>query len=476
MGMEWRGGRRASWIGLVLLVTACGTVDLDTRVGDDAGSTAAAPLRALVEEARADGQVPGLVVVVDRGGQLEAVASGTTTTSADGVPVGIDTVFQLGSIGKQFLSASVLRLVEQGRVSLDDPVRDRVPGFSHLPPTLQVRHLLNHTGGLREPFMLQAYRDGIEDLSRPAEDLVQILRTAPVDAPPGQRWSYSNSHYLLLALLVEAITGQPYEDALADAFFRPLGLASMRHCTPRPRDAHEAQGHVRDSDGNVVAAAPENMAWIRGDGGLCGSARDLARWTRLLASGAVVSPASYQQMIALTRLNDGTGVDYGFGLARVAPDGLDKVSHNGAMLGFSASAARYPERDVDVVVLANLGDVRTEAIERAVARQVLGVARPALPEVPVPAHASRLAGSFDIGVFHVRIEARTDGLWYVSPRPGPTLALRHVGDGRFVGRDKPDAIEVLLQPAGAPTRLRVYMGGMHWYGTRIAENVTEAVQ
>ena len=115
---------------------------------------------------------------------------------------------------------------------------------------------------------------------------------------------------MILALLVERLTGKPYEHALVDDLFRPLGLNSLRPCTPVPEDNGEARGHLLQ-DGVVVAAAPENMNWVRGDGGFCGDAVDVARWMRLLAQGRVINPQSYRTMSGAWRLEDGREVDYG---------------------------------------------------------------------------------------------------------------------------------------------------------------------
>ena len=420
---------------------------------------------AMASAARGERNTPGLsLVVLQRDDTLLATGYGFADEKHV-VPVSATTVFQLGSISKQFLAALVLRLTERGLVSLDDPVTRHLPEFTRLPPAILVRHLLNHTSGIREPFTMPEYQGGIEDLSRSAEEFVVILRRSPVDFLPGARWSYSNANYMILALLVERVTGKPYERALADEFFRPLGLASLRPCTPLPQEPGEARGHVL-RDGAVVPAAAENLNWTRGDGGLCAHAVDVAKWTRLLASGRVVSPPSYQAMIAPTRLKDGRAVDYGFALSLVTLDGQRKVAHNGAMLGFSASAAYYPDSEHTVVVLTNRGDVRTESIERGIARRLLDLHAPDLREHPLPPEAKRrFVGRYDIGVFQVSIVDRDGHLALEMPRPGPTTTLRHIGNGEFACESDPDACRVTFSDGDTSAKeLRLFMGAMHWYG------------
>jgi CubicO group peptidase (beta-lactamase class C family) len=413
-------------------------------------------------------RAPGLSVVVLRGNDVWLARGYGLADVERREPASASHVFQLGSIGKQFLAALVLRLTEQGLLTVDDPVTRHLPAFSGLPGDLRVRHLLSHTSGIREPFLMPGYEAGILDLARPAEELVDLLRRTPVDFAPGSRWSYSNANYMILALLVERLAAKPYEKALADEFFQPLGLTSLRQCTPFPQGMDEARGYVL-RDGTVVPAAPENMNWIRGDGGLCGHALDVARWTRLLSSGRVISPPSYELMTAPAQLRGGRSVEYGFGLSLIAPDGRHKLVHNGAMLGFSTNAAYYPKEALTVVVLANLGNLSVESIERTVARRLLAIPEPVRKEQPLPSEVrQRLIGGYDIGVFPVHVVDRGDRLWLEMPKPGPTMPLRYVGSGSFVAEPDPDALTLTFaEGAGPVNEIGLFMSSLHWYGMRL---------
>jgi D-alanyl-D-alanine carboxypeptidase len=342
-----------------------------------------------------------------------------------------------------------------------------VNGLAHVPPAVRVRHLLTHTSGIRELFQLPGALDAFDDLSRTRQELFTAVRSAPVDFTPGSRWSYSNTNYTLLAMLVERVTGQPYDQAIVTRLLAPVGLRSLRACRSIPDGPDDALGYVWDGMRNI-RAAPENMEWIRGDGGFCGTAADLARWTHLLSSGGIVPSKHYALMTEAARLDAGTPVDYGFGLALARPDGIRKISHGGAMRGYSAQAAHYPDRKTTVVVLTNRGDVRADAIEREIARAVLGVPAPDRSTVPLPPDGrAAFAGQYDIGVFAIRLVARGDVLWLETPPPGPTTPLRYVGHGRLVSDTEPDGVS--LEFASDRTSVRLYMGAMYWYGTRIAE-------
>lgn len=173
-------------------------------------------------------------------------------------------------------------------------------------------------------------------------------------------------------------------------------------------------------------------------------------------------------MIAPARLASGFEADYGFGLSLVRPDGRRKVAHNGAMRGFSATAAYYPDTALTVVVLANRGDVRTESVERAIARRLLDVPQPALQERPLSADArQRYAGTYDIGVFDTHVRERHGQLWLETTPPGPTTPLLHLGAGEFAGLVEPDAYRLTFDRQDDPAdTVRLLMGAMHWYGGR----------
>ena len=409
-------------------------------------------------------QLPGMSVVVLEGDTVLLSRSYGYADLNSRQPVDDGTIFQLGSISKQFLAAVVVLLATEGKLSLDDPIVEHVSGLAHVPATVRVRHLLSHTSGIRELFQLPGALEAFDDLSRTRAELMAAVRRAPLDFAPAARWSYSNTNYTLLAALVEHVAGRPYEDVIVERLLAPLGLRSLRQCRSVPQGPSEAVGYVWDGTTNVPAA-PENMEWIRGDGGFCGTAGDVARWTSLLASGKVVPPEQYAVMARPTRLDSGQDVDYGFALSLVRPDGLAKVSHGGAMRGYSGQASYYPDRRVAIAVLTNRGDVRADAIERAIARATLGRPAPVHAEVPLAlADRGYFVGQFDIGVFTIRVEDRQGRLWLVTPPPGPTTPLRHIGESTFVSDIEPDGTE--LRFSADRNAVRLYMGAMHWYGRR----------
>ena len=414
-------------------------------------------------------QIPGLAVVVMKGDDvILARGFGVEDTERDD-RVTENTVFALGSITKQFVAAVVLQLVEQRKLTLDDPVARHLPEFTQLPPGLKIRHLLSHTSGLREEFAQPELATLFDKPGTTFAEYIETARHTPSDWPAGSRWSYGNINYLMLTAIVERLTGEPLEKSLAEGLFDPLGLRSIQMCSnPIGATAGHARGYVK-RDSALVPHPPENIELFRGSGGACGSALDVARWTRALATGKVIGARSYRLMTTRTRLADGRKAEYGFAIDLGAHDGVQRNGHGGYGGGFSAQAAYYPDADLTVVVLTNRFIAFPEHIERKISRRLLGLPEPVVREVAItPEKLQLYAGAYDLGIHGWKAETKVrDGrLWFELASPPLSLPLVHVGNHEFVS-EAPASYRLTFSRAGPGNELRlVGMGMMTWYGTR----------
>ncbi|HUG62683.1 MAG TPA: serine hydrolase domain-containing protein [Methylomirabilota bacterium] len=413
--------------------------------------------------------MPGMVLVVMQGDEpILARGFGRESLDRDD-PVTPDTVFMYNSISKQLVAAAILKLAEAGQLSVDDLVSRHLPDWTRLPPGLSIRHLLTHTSGMRDvhvqPTLAELY-------DRPGTTWAQFAaadRDTPADFAPGSRWSYSNNNYLMLTLVVERATGRPLDEALEALLFRPLGLSSIRLCPSQPGGRRgEARGHLL-RDGTLAGHPPEPVHLFTGAGGFCGTAPDLARWTRALATGQIVSPASYSLMTERAPLEGADPAYYGFGLALVCPDGVRRVGHGGYGGGFGAQAAYYPEAALTIVVIGNRF-LFPERIERRVVRELFDLSPPPFQEMPTSAEERRrFAGAFDVGVHEWRplVEERDGRLWFVLPGPRIEFPLIRVGENELAGADDADGYRLTFSPDGREMKL-LGMGLMIWYGRRVA--------
>jgi CubicO group peptidase (beta-lactamase class C family) len=202
-------------------------------------------------------------------------------------------------VTKQFTAAAIMKLVEQGKIGLDDPLAKYVPDFDTGGRTVTIRQLLNHASGIPNYTNLEFIKiAGKPDLTR--EDVLRLVSGKPFDFQPGTGWQYSNTNYFLLGLIVEKLSGQSYADFLQRTFFGPLGLKRTRYDSGTPVP-DSAQGYsFNPADGTLRKADPVNMVGPFAAGALASTAGDLLRWQIALTKGRAVSPASFQQMTSST--------------------------------------------------------------------------------------------------------------------------------------------------------------------------------
>ena len=319
-------------------------------------------------------QVPGVAVAVIRGGTVISADGYGLANAEHGVPVTTATIFQSGSVGKQFTAAAVMTEVEAGRLSLDDSIRKHFPDAPDAWTPITVRHLLTHTSGIPN------YTDGRIDFRRDytEDEMRQFAYELPLEFAPGDWWNYSNTGYVLLGALVRKTSGQFYGDVLRDRVFTPLGMNTARVISERDIVANRAAGY------ELVDGELKNQEWVSpslnttADGALYLSLDDYIAWDRGLRTRALFPASTWDAMFQPVRLNSGRSHPYAFGwsVSRVA--GQDVHQHGGSWQGFRTHIARYLGDDLTVIVLANLAQAQPGRIADAIAAHYI----PALRETP----------------------------------------------------------------------------------------------
>ncbi|HEX7950013.1 MAG TPA: serine hydrolase domain-containing protein [Candidatus Limnocylindrales bacterium] len=308
------------------------------------------------------------------------------------------TEFAAGSISKTFTSALILRLAEEGRLSLDAPVRTYLPALA-VNPAITIRQLLDHTSGLDDFFMHSAIDKAL--LARPtrvwkATDSLRYM--ARPYFKPGTGWHYSNTNYLVLGMVAEAVGGVPLATQLRQRFFGPLGLRNTyyqwvekargplahgyRFTSPNPR-----QKGIDVSDGTAVIPFTSVVTASGGAGSIATTATDLVRWARALYGGTVLQRGTLAAMVddatVTTALK--SSVPYGLGVQVVTVDGRQAMGHSGRFLGFRAVMRWLPEEGIAVAVMTNQSRTDPNVLVRDLLRSVLGVPPPAPVSTPTPA-------------------------------------------------------------------------------------------
>jgi len=324
----------------------------------------------------AENNIPGgLVAVASRGRLLHMKPYGLANAELE-VPVTDSTVFEIGSISKQFAAAAALLLVQEGRVGLDDPIHHHLPELPSEWLGATVRQLLNHTSGIPDYEEIRSY--DVYRFRLTPEEVIQIAHSRPMDFEPGTGWYYSNTGYFLLSMIVERIEGRPLGKVLETRIFQPLGMGQTGMTDSEAIIRHRAAGYWVDRTGRLINRAPTETSSTLGAGGIRSSARDLARWDHALNGVDLLSAASKEAMWTPALLPDGTSTGYGLGW-RVAPyQGLRSQSHGGQVAGFVANFARFPDQDAAIIVFLNRYRVSSGEVRNA----VLHTFMPSLGPIP----------------------------------------------------------------------------------------------
>jgi CubicO group peptidase (beta-lactamase class C family) len=310
--------------------------------------------------------VPGAAVLVMHGGRIAFSRGYGLADLETRRPVTDRTNFRLASLTKAFTAVAILRLVEDGALRLDDHVADILPDFPAYGRAIRIRHLLSHTSGL------QAYQEFIPaSQSRPLTDrdvLTLIRRTDSLLFPPGTAFRYGDSGYAILALVVEAVSRQPFARFLDKQVFARAGMKSTLAWEPGRREVpNRAVGYVaapngfRVSDHNLTSA-------VLGDGGVYSSVRDLAAWDRALDAHRLISASLQHLAWAPTTLSNGAPTRYGFGWYLERDGAEPYVFHRGETSGFSNFIVKYPHRRLTVAVLTNRHGGAPDDIATAITR------------------------------------------------------------------------------------------------------------
>jgi D-alanyl-D-alanine carboxypeptidase len=392
----------------------------------------------------ADGPVAAVSVAVVKGRDTILMKGYGLADIENEVPATPRTVYRIGSITKQFTSAAIMRLVEQGKLSLEDTLGKLLPSAAPAWQGITLRRLLNHTSGIRSytgigPRWQRRWR---EDMS--PDTIVGLVRDDTLDFKPGSQWRYNNTGYVLLGMIIERASGKPYASFLEDEFYRPLGLSQTYYCSQRPIIKHRAQGYDRAPGRQLVNTEYLSMTQPFSAGALCSTVGDLVAWQRALAGGRVVRPASYGAMTTPESLTDGKPLTYGYGLGVSGLAKHRKVSHGGGINGFITDLSYYPDDTLHVVVLANTSPSNPGRLGEQIARLVLG-----MPLVTPPAGVTLAGGERAryVGNYTLTSPSGQKAPLRIFEQGGallgqvanqPPSRLIALGDHAFVLQDDPD--------------------------------------
>lgn len=446
------------------------------------GLIAALPTRAgeLADAANAalgelyTGETPGVSVVVSRRGEVRLRAAYGMADLELAVPMAPEHVLRLASLTKQYSAAALLRLVADGKASLDDPLGRYLPDFPV--PAVTLSQLLNHSSGIRSYTSIEGYMDSARvraDVD--TATLIEVFAGEPVDFAPGEGWSYNNSGYVLVGAVIEAITDQPWHRYLRETLLLPLGITH----TDAYSDSELVPGRVPGYQG--PAATPERAPFLsmtqpHAAGALMATAADVDRWQVALHGGDVLPASLHERMVNPV----GAAVDagYGYGIAVRQWRGRPAYAHSGGINGFATYALYLPEQALSVVVLANrIGPGwRPEQLALRLAALAEGAPYP-VEEAPASWDSAALAaleGTYRINDQEVRTLRVVDGRLQGRRGAGEPFTLHPIAGDRL---QFDDSLHTFTIERGDAGEVRAITLQDPWGGeAERAEKISDAVQ
>jgi CubicO group peptidase (beta-lactamase class C family) len=359
---------------------------------------------------------PGCAVGASRDGQLLYTHGYGSANLEYDVPITPASIFESGSVAKQFTAAAIVLLAQDGKLSLDDDIRRYLPEVPDFGQTIRIRHLLTHTSGLRDQWELL----GIEgrgpgtQVHSPATTLDLVRHQKALNFPPGTEYSYSNTGYALLGVIVQRVSGQSLDAFTQARLFQPLGMTHTRW-----RDDFTAivKGRTTAYSGTAANGFKTDMSFTNmiGNGGLLTTVGDLLRWNENFFNPSVGGKAFVDSMQTRMVLRSGRRITYALGLEVGSYDGVAEVSHGGSTAGYRTFLARYPEQHVSLAVLCNLGSANPVAVGHQIADLLVtkpaAAAQSGAPAITLStAQLERWAGTY--------VDARTDRALRLAVKDG----------------------------------------------------------
>jgi D-alanyl-D-alanine carboxypeptidase len=317
----------------------------------------------------------GLVAVASRGRIIHLKTYGMANVELS-VPVTDSTVFEIGSISKQFASAAAMQLVQEDMLRLDDPIHQYLPDLPSEWLGVTVRQLLTHTSGIPDYEEIRTY-DAYGFRLTPAE-VIRIAHSRPMDFSPGTGWYYSNTGYFLLSMIVERIEGRSLGEVLQSRIFDPLGMTQTRMANPESIIRHRAAGYWINKVGELINRRATETSSTLGAGGLLSSVHDLVKWDDSLYGEQLLSAESKSAMWTETILPNGESTRYAFGWFVNPYKELTSKRHSGQVAGFNAYFSRFPDQEAVIIVFLN----RYRANPRRLSDAVLHTFMPSLGSIP----------------------------------------------------------------------------------------------
>jgi CubicO group peptidase (beta-lactamase class C family) len=324
---------------------------------------------ALIAETYPDNN-PGISLLIAKNGKTIYQNQGGLANVELQVPINENSVFEIGSITKQFTSTAILMLEEQGKLSLDDEIAKYIPDYPTNGHTITIHHLLNHTSGIKSYTSMPSFFK-LDRTDMTPTELIDVFKNEPMDFDPGEDYKYNNSGYILLGHIIEVISKETYADFIQKNIFTPLEMTSSYYGSMKKIIPNRASGYSPRKEG-MANANYLSLTLPYAGGSLMSTTGDLLKWQNAVRTYKLISKESYDKATNGSVLNNGKKIDYGYGWSSGDVSGSSTVEHSGGIYGFAANGIYFPKEDIYVIGLTNFDGSNVVGFTRKVAALAIG--------------------------------------------------------------------------------------------------------
>ncbi len=293
---------------------------------------------------------PGATVLIAKNGEvIYRNAFGLANMELD-VKMQVNNVFEIGSITKQFTAVSILMLLEQGKIDLDDDITKYIEDYPTHGHHISIHHLLNHTSGIKSYTSMASWVPLWRKDFTPIE-MIDFFKKEPMDFAPGQEWSYNNSAYFILGYIIEKVSGEPYETYIEQHIFKPLNMKSTLYGSNKEIIKNRAYGYQKS--GKYTNAEYLSLTQPYSAGSIMSTVDDLFIWNRAIKNNLLLQPETIQLAFTNYTLNNGDKTNYGYGWSFGSINGSPTIEHSGGIFGYVTNSIYLPEEDVFVAIYSN---------------------------------------------------------------------------------------------------------------------------
>lgn len=410
----------------------------------------------LLDEQKLGRDGPGVAVLVARGDQVLYRGARGMASVELGVPLSPDQVFRIGSVTKQFAATALLKLIDDGRAKLDDPLSKYLPDYPN-GKAITLHQLLNHTSGVKSYTNIPDYMNNPVRRELSTQELVAEFKDLSVDFAPGTDWNYNNSGYVLVGAVIEAISGKPWHEQLQESVLAPQKLLK----TAYPGETRVIKGMVNgygfDPKEGLTTAGMISMTQPHGAGALVSTVDDLWHWNVALHNGKVLSLHSYTKMT--TPEGAATATAYGYGVTAGTLRGQPMLQHGGGIYGFSSSLAYLPQSKISIVVLRNTTGpgFSLDQVSRKLGAFAMGAPYPEIQAIELSAEQLKtLEGVYALDAKQTRsLRVKGKQLFSIRGNGRPAALISMAGDAFSVVQSMAQ-IKAVRGTDGKVTAVQVY--------------------